>query len=591
MRRNCIIAALLSLILFCVPNGTLAATVEQPVSMDRNIVIQGNIGEAAEGVPVVLLVLRKDKTAADLKEALQLQEIPALYTDILSLVCYVDETASDLNGDFIFRFVMDETCTSGDYIAFIGGSPFLSETGGSIEGTIEEKIEYIPIQEKIKAVKALNISLDSDSAADLQTAISTYYREFSLFSNDTQLLEMYEEVKNQPFFFALLKEKGTYEENAVEINDSLSRFRRNFTNAVLFQSIEIQENEEKLGQLITTYAKQLGLRLDGVSKENKSHVYSRIAKLTGIKSAEAIQECIDETVVLYQINNAKKWGDVKLLLTEQKDYLGINLKNSGTDYDAIYHILFQERENYQTIQELTERFQKLVPQHPVMKPTSRPSGGGGGGGGFPSLPVNGVTPAPTPTSIPIVTPTGAPEIHFDDVAENHWAAKVIASLVKQGLMKGKEEGKFMPEEQITREEFVTILLRSIGEEAESKETGFSDVQKSDWFSGCVEKARELGLVKGYADGSFGAGQEITRQDMAVLLLKAAEITEKELPVLASPQKFIDDGQIADYAKTAVTKLQQAKIINGMEDGSFAPNRYATRAEAAQILFSILSLIQ
>lgn len=590
MRRNRIIAALLSLILFCVPNGTLAATVEPPVSMDRNIVIQGNIGEAAEGVPVVLLVLRKDKTAADLKEALQLQEIPALYTDILSLVCYVDETASDPEGNFVFRFVMDESCTSGDYIAFIGGSPFRAETGGSIEGTIEQNIEYIPIQEKIKAVKALNASLNSGSAADFETAMETYYRELSLFSGDMQLSEMFEKVKSQPGFFILLKERGTYEETEEAINDSLSRFRKNFTDAVLFQSIEIQEDEEKLEQLITSYAKQLGLRLDGVSKENKSHVYNRIAKLTEIKSAETIQVCIDEAVVLYQMNHANKWGDVKRLITEQKDYLGIDLKNPGTDYDAIYHILFQEREGFQTIQEITERFQKLVPLHPVTKPTNRPSGSGGGGG-FPSLPVSSVTPAPTPTSTPTALPTGAPEIHFDDVTEDHWAAKVIDSLAKQGLMKGKEEGKFMPEEQITREEFVTILLRSIGEEAEPKETRFSDVQKSDWFSGYVEKASELGLVKGYADGSFGAGQEITRQDMAVLLLKAAEITGKELPVLTSPQKFTDDGQIADYAKTAVTKLQQAKIINGMEDGSFAPSRYATRAEAAQILFSILSLIQ
>lgn len=590
MERNRIIAALLSLVLFCVSNSALAATVEPPVSTDRKIVIKGNIGEAAEGVPVTLLVLRKGKTAEDLREALRLQDEAALYTAVLSLVCYLDETASDSEGNFVFRFVMDESCTSGDYIAFIGGSPFRAETGGSIEGTIEQNIEYIPIQEKIKAVKALNASLNSGSAADFETAMETYYRELSLFSGDMQLSEMFEKVKSQPGFFILLKERGTYEETEEAINDSLSRFRKNFTDAVLFQSIEIQEDEEKLEQLITSYAKQLGLRLDGVSKENKSHVYNRIAKLTEIKSAETIQVCIDEAVVLYQMNHANKWGDVKRLITEQKDYLGIDLKNPGTDYDAIYHILFQEREGFQTIQEITERFQKLVPLHPVTKPTNRPSGSGGGGG-FPSLPVSSVTPAPTPTSTPTALPTGAPEIHFDDVTEDHWAAKVIDSLAKQGLMKGKEEGKFMPEEQITREEFVTILLRSIGEEAEPKETRFSDVQKSDWFSGYVEKASELGLVKGYADGSFGAGQEITRQDMAVLLLKAAEITGKELPVLTSPQKFTDDGQIADYAKTAVTKLQQAKIINGMEDGSFAPSRYATRAEAAQILFSILSLIQ
>ena len=589
MRRNRIIAALLSMILFCVSNSALAATVEPPVSADRKIVIKGNIGEAAEGVPVTLLVLRKDKTAADLREALQLQDEAALYAAILSLVCYLDETASDPQGNFEFRFVMDESCTSGDYIAFIGGSPFLSETGGSIEGTIEQKIEYIPTQDKIKAVKALNISLDSDSAADFQAALDTYHREFSLFSGDVQLSAMYEEVKNNPGFFHLVKEKGKYEESGEQINDSLSRFRRNFTEAVLFQSIENQGDTEKLEQMITTYASLLNIRLDGVGKENKEYVYGRIEKLTGIESAQTIQACIDESVVLYQMGNAKKWGDVKRLITEQKDFLGIDLKNPGTDYDAIYHILFQERESFQTIQALTDRFRQLVPLHPVVKPTSRPSGNGGGG--FPVLPEKSAAPSPTPTVTPTAVPTGAPDIRFEDVAEDHWAAKVIGSLAKQGLMKGKEEGNFMPEEKITREEFVTVLLRAMGQEGEPTETGFADVQKSDWFSGYVEKARELGLTKGYADGTFGAGQNITRQDMAVLLLKAAGITGKELPELVSQQEFTDDEQIADYAKTAVTKLQQAKIINGMEDGSFAPERFATRAEAAQILFSILSLIQ
>lgn len=588
MKRNRMIAVLLTLALLCMPNSVLAYTIEQPVSADRKIVIEGNIGEAKENVPVTLLVLKKDKTAADLKEALQDQE--DLYHAIFSVICYMDEVKSDSEGNFCFRFIIDETCTSGDYVALIGGAPFLSSSEGSIAGTVERRIVYIPIQEKVKAIKALNASVSGDSSADFQTVLQTYTREFSLFSDDTALQTMYESLQEKGKLFERIKEKGLYEEKEETINDSLSAFRKNMTEAVLFQSIEEQEDAEVLEQMVTAYAGSLGLRLDGINAENKAHVYGKIAELTQITSAETIQACIDEAVVLYQMNHAKKWGDVKKIITAQQKYLGVDLKKSGTDYDAVYHVLFEERATFQSVRQLVERFEKLLPLHPVVKPTSRPTGGGGGGG-LPALPASSVAPTPTPQPTTSPTPSEPQEIRFDDVSEDYWASKVICSVAKQGLMKGNEKGQFLPEAQITREEFVTILLRAMGQEPEAKASKFTDVNESDWFSGYVEKARELGLAKGYTDGSFGAGQQITRQDMTVLLLKAMEIMEKKLPELADQQNFTDDSQIADYAKESVRTLQKAKIVNGMEDGSFAPERFATRAEAAQMLFSVLSLIQ
>ena len=90
------------------------------------------------------------------------------------------------------------------------------------------------------------------------------------------------------------------------------------------------------------------------------------------------------------------------------------------------------------------------------------------------------------------------------------------------------------------------------------------------------------IVTGKSDGSFGIGEHISRQDMAVMVCRACNRT---MPV--STADFADNDAISDYARESVAKLSAAGIINGMPDGSFAPTESTTRSQAAKMIYTIM----
>ena len=119
---------------------------------------------------------------------------------------------------------------------------------------------------------------------------------------------------------------------------------------------------------------------------------------------------------------------------------------------------------------------------------------------------------------------------------------------------------------------------------------FDEVKDKDWFYPYVAACYQQGLVNGISDVFFGTGSNITRQDMATMILRALEKNKLLAETEAKPA-FADNAQIADYAKDAVQKIAEMGIINGVGDNMFAPNKYATRAEAAKMIYAINNLYE
>lgn len=177
---------------------------------------------------------------------------------------------------------------------------------------------------------------------------------------------------------------------------------------------------------------------------------------------------------------------------------------------------------------------------------------------------------------------------FDDLDTVSWAYEAVSALSDAGIISGKSETKFAPRDNIKREEFVKLVIGMLGEN-EGGENVFSDIGENDWFCGCVARANALGIVSGIGEGVFGTGRNITRQDIAVILYKALEY--KGISLEAGELEFSDSGEISDYAEKAVSALAKAGIINGVGDGTFNPTGFATRAEAAQMVFGVYKLIK
>jgi len=107
---------------------------------------------------------------------------------------------------------------------------------------------------------------------------------------------------------------------------------------------------------------------------------------------------------------------------------------------------------------------------------------------------------------------------------------------------------------------------------------FADVPTDAWYYQAVSAAAEAGIISGVGNGCFGAGEKITRQDMAAMIYRCMSLTEAE-----QTEAFADIAQVSDYAKPAVLAMKQLGLINGYPDGSFQPQKTATRAEAVRIL--------
>lgn len=176
---------------------------------------------------------------------------------------------------------------------------------------------------------------------------------------------------------------------------------------------------------------------------------------------------------------------------------------------------------------------------------------------------------------------------FTDLTQTEWARTAVETLAKEGVINGKGNGKFAPNDKVTREEFVKMLILAFGLEAEGSDVTFADCDKNAWYYKYIVSGVKQGVINGISAEKFGIGQNITRQDMAVLIYRAAVTDGTVAFYHAHDISFSDVNSISDYAKEPVLKLAEANFLNGMGDGTFAPLANCTRAEAAVALYNIL----
>ena len=193
---------------------------------------------------------------------------------------------------------------------------------------------------------------------------------------------------------------------------------------------------------------------------------------------------------------------------------------------------------------------------------------------------------------PITPPVDAEpekEIPFNDIENIVWAKDYIADLYELGIVSGDGDGSFHPERQVSREEFLKMLIESLDIDVASKEAAsFEDCDPDAWYYPYVQIASTNKITKGIDRKHFGIGQSITRQDMAVLLSKALAI--KNVTAMESEYEFKDVDAISEYAQIEVSKMYALGLISGFEDGTFAPKAYTTRAQAAVIIGRALEIL-
>ena len=223
---------------------------------------------------------------------------------------------------------------------------------------------------------------------------------------------------------------------------------------------------------------------------------------------------------------------------------------------------------------------KPNPKKPEVKP-----GNSGGTRIFPRVPSKseGKQTEPEKNKKHVESPK-APEAKFSDTV-NHWAKESINYVVSKGYFKGVGGNRFAPEQSITRADFVTVLGRMAGiDQSKFTNNVFKDVN-GGYYAAYVNWANENGIVQGIGNGKFDPKRPITREEMAVVMDKFLQVTNKKLSEKES-KNFTDDGTIAPWAKEAVQHMTKLGIVKGMDDGAFRPKSGFTRAQVAQVLYNM-----
>lgn len=184
----------------------------------------------------------------------------------------------------------------------------------------------------------------------------------------------------------------------------------------------------------------------------------------------------------------------------------------------------------------------------------------------------------------------SPSVVFNDLNSVPWAKEAIESLAGRGIIHGKSEelGIFAPNDRITRAEFITLIVKAFQLDKTPIGT-FSDVKPNHWYYNNVMIAKSMGIITGTGNNYFYPNEPIKREDIAVILAKTFKTVGKPLPNYSNSilDIYNDKSHISIYALQSMAILNGEEIINGKSNTQLSPRDYATRAEAAVILYKAL----
>ncbi len=349
-------------------------------------------------------------------------------------------------------------------------------------------------------------------------------------------------------------------------------------------------------------AQFLGLDIEGSYSEFDAAVQEDImdAVLPLLKSGSGAAEKFDTEVskaykaqqekdALEAVNDADKdtiggvfetYKDILFATDDAQDVWKDYLKNKSKK--SKIHKNFVGYDDCEDIDDVAKNLAKAI-----KKANEKEDTGSGNGGTTISGGSKNDTSYKTPTT-PVEIYQPITNVTFGDVAKDYWGYEAITTLATKGIINGVGGDSFAPEETVTREAFVKMLVEALGLKGKGEGMTFSDVDTNAWYADYVYIASSIGLAQGY-DGKFGIGEGLTREQMATMLYRAAEIANINLEAKNDAKDFTDNAEIGDYAVEAVNALSQAGIINGMDNGTYAPKTVCNRAMAAKVIYEILAI--
>jgi hypothetical protein len=183
-------------------------------------------------------------------------------------------------------------------------------------------------------------------------------------------------------------------------------------------------------------------------------------------------------------------------------------------------------------------------------------------------------------------------VRFGDTSSvSSWAGTQINVVAAKGVIEGRGEGVYDPNANVTRAEFAKMISKALGIDGGIAQENFSDVNASDWFQPYVATVSKWGITNGRSADKFEPNANITRAEMATMIARAMQKvngTVSLVPAETALAKFKDNNQVIPSLRAGVAFASDQAIVIGTPGDNFNPNGYATRAEAAVMIYRVVS---
>lgn len=184
---------------------------------------------------------------------------------------------------------------------------------------------------------------------------------------------------------------------------------------------------------------------------------------------------------------------------------------------------------------------------------------------------------------------------FTDVSRSDWYYQFVDYVTSKGYFNGVADKTFAPADNMTRAMFVTVLFRFDGAKGDRTQSAFTDVAPGQWYTDAINWAAANRIVDGVGNGKFAPNDPITRAQMCTMIERYLALYKKAwkvtLPETGSVSVMVDENAIPAYALAAVKQCQRHGLVNGFEDGTFRPNELSTRAQVAAVIYRMSYLVQ
>lgn len=580
MRRFFAFAIAASISMTSVPALAFKTETDASSFSSEQVVIKVDTENAVDGQLIMLEVLDKDKTFEMID--------PSDPGTVMEAVIYIGQAETEQDGACEFRF--DFPYEMGEYMyraadeyGSIEENSFFYFTQDDIDETVEslnnaQENDFIELMkmEEVQKLLMLNTS-DFDSIADKESVLRMMYSEHEM-DGQRHTAEQFSDMFLRAIFLEKIYKAADTEE--------VQRLMDEYSDVLAVNELKMYDVFSNT--LSSSLRNEVYKALAGTKFENISDFYSAMDLYTVTKTLAKVSNWKEASAILKGAEEALELG------------LDMNGYNSLNDPSAVDMIMIKA--SLTDWNSVTTAFNNAVSECKAKEnqPSSGGSGSSGGGGGGTttssqqSSSLGPLSMFNSPTPLETIEPadgSGQEDKEFDDLDGMDWAKESILYLKDNGILDGRGDGKFCPEEYITREEFAKLLVSALDIFNEYAVCSFSDTDSEQWYYPYVASAYENGIVDGIDEDLFGIGLPITRQDAAVMSCRALEFIGVSLKETADAEAFGDEDEISDYAEEAIHDMSQTGIINGYTDGSFRPKEHITRAETACIIYRMLMSIE